>query len=146
MMNAYLSMQGRHTKEVHEFPMFFAFDKEQFKRGMEKFGLTEHDTDQICSFGGTGGYYRKSDAPRLLEMFDRHHKERQDAINSDKSGTGYIFQMFYYELAAQEYGYTMDATATLEMLGMTMEDIEKSKALTNGLNKVISKLLKEDIF
>jgi len=137
-MNAYKELINIQQKEVNDFPMFFAFDNDQFKQGMEEFGLAPTDTDKINKVGGTGGYCLSSDTPRLNEMFIRHKKERQDAIDADSTGEGFIYQMFRYELANHEYGYTWDESYTLAILGFSHEDIENSEALKNGLKKAIA--------
>lgn len=92
--NQYMMLLEKHQQEIHAFPFFFAFDKKQFAEGMAEFGLSPDDTDKVYGFGGTGGYYLKSDDKRLKEMLDRHHRERQAAIAADKTGYGYIYEMF----------------------------------------------------
>ena len=134
-MNAYLTLKQKHQDEVNAFPMFFAFNQIQFDEGMKKLGLEPTDTDKIYKLGRTGGFYRKSDSPALQEMLSRHIKEDADAIASDPTGDGYIYQMFNYELANHEYGYTLDPEPTLEALGMTMEQIEKDPRLLHGFKK-----------
>ena len=86
----------------------------------------------------------KEDYPRFEEMCTRHARERREAIASDKDGTGYIFEMFKYELANNEYGYTMSNSQTLEHLGFTREDIEANPALNNGLELAKKAILKEE--
>lgn len=139
-MSAYTDLRDRHQKEVGDFPMFFAYNNEQFAEGMAKFGLDPNDTDKIYGFGGTGGYFLRTDSEQLHAMLDRHERERNEAITADKKGTGYIFQMFMYELANHEYGYTWDESSTLDALGLTYEDIGKNKALEHGLNKAMKKI------
>jgi hypothetical protein len=92
MKNAYLALKRKHQEEVNNFPMMFAFSNKQFAEGMAKLGLTENDTDKIYSIGG-GGYIRKTDSEALSEMFDRHNKEMKNAIDSDLTGEGFIFDM-----------------------------------------------------
>ena len=112
-MDAYKAMKGRHQKEVNGFPMFFAFNNKQFEEGMAKFGLKADDTEKIYKLGNTGGFYLRTDAPRLFEMFDRQEREQQEAIANDITGDGYIYQMFLHELNDHEYGYTRDPEGTL---------------------------------
>ena len=142
-MDAYAEKKNRHQKEVNGFPMFFAFTNDQFNAGMKKLGLNQEDTDKIYKLGNTGGYYRRDDAENLHGMFERHRSEMQAAIEADKKGNGFIFQMFHYELANHEYVVTGDLTDTLNALGLTMEDVQNSKPLSNGLNKAITKVEKE---
>lgn len=132
-MNTYKELTDKHQKEVNAFPFFFAFSNEQFKEGMEKFGLTINDTDKIYKLGYTGGFYLRTDAERLHEMFTRHDTEIENAIKADTTGEGFIFDMFDYELANHEYGYTHDSSSTLDALGLTPEDIEKDQRLQHGL-------------
>lgn len=93
-------MKEKHQKEVNEFPMFFAFSNKQFEEGMKKLGLESSETDKIYKFGKIGGFYRKTDVPRLKEMLNRHDEEMEKAIASDDK---FIFDMFHYELGNHEY-------------------------------------------
>ena len=131
-MTEYLELKERQQEEINRFPMFFAFNSEQFKEGMEKLGLEPGDTNLIYKLGNTGGYYRRSDAEELNNMFTRHERERQEAIKAD-TGEGYCFQMFKYELANHEYGYTGRLNDTLEALDLTREEVERSPQLSRGL-------------
>lgn len=65
----------------------------------------------------------------------------QDAINGDTTGEGYIFDMFRYELANHEYGYTREADSALRALGYTFEDIQKSEKLTKGITLAHKELI-----
>jgi len=103
-MSAYTEMNNRHQQEVNDFPFFFAFNDKQFEEGMAKFGLSPNDTDKIYSMSNTGGFYLRTDSPRLAEMMARHNKEFADAVAADLTGEGFIFEMFDYELANHEYG------------------------------------------
>lgn len=143
-VEAYISLRSRHQQEVNEFPFFFAFNNERFAEGMREFGLDPTDTDQICSFPGTGGYYRRSDADRLNEMFDRHAKERQAAIDGDLTGDAYIYGMFHFELNNHEYTYTYDAEDTLDALGLSWDKVNSNPKLLNGLNKAMAALREAD--
>ena len=129
----YTKLKKQHSEELNSFPMFFAFSTEQFNEGMEKLGLLPTDKDKIYRFGGTGGYYRKTDNEQLRAMFDRHAEEMQSAINSDTTGEGFILDMFSYELNNHEYGYTWDDESTLDALGITQEMLENNLALKHGL-------------
>ena len=67
MKNHYQELQDRQQEEVNAFPMFFAFDQRQFAEGMRRLGLRPSDMNQVYAIAGTGGFYRKSDAPKLHE-------------------------------------------------------------------------------
>jgi len=132
-MSAYTELKRKHEEEFNTFPIFFAFSNEQFEEGMAKFGLTRFDINEIYKLGNTGGFYRRTDAERLHEMFERHEKEMQDAIDADSTGEGFIFDMFNYELADHEYIVSYDISSTLDALDLTIEDIQKDKRLQHGL-------------
>ena len=132
MTNAYTELTKKHSAEFNNFPMIFAFSDKQFKEGMGKLGLEVTDTDKICA-SRAGGYYLKTDSPRLREMMDRHTKDMGDAISADITGEGFIFNMFDYELSNHEYCYTYDITDTIDAIGLTIEEINGNEALKHGL-------------
>lgn len=134
MTNTYLVLKQKHQEEVNNFPMVFAFNNKQFEEAMAKLGLTATDTDKIHSIGG-GGYIRKTDSAALSELLDRHDKEMKEAIDSDTSGNGFIFDMFSYELANHEYNYTGEIGPTLDALGLTIDEINACDKLLYGLKK-----------
>lgn len=127
-MNTYKIMKDRHQKEVNDFPMMFAFSKEQFKEGMKQFGFTENDTDKISSIGG-GGFILKTDSEKLRTMGKNHREEMQKAMTNET----FIFDMFYYELGNHEYTYTRDTTDTIYALGLSIEEINNNPKLQKGL-------------
>ncbi len=132
MTNEYVDMKAKHAKNINSLPMFFAFSQEQFKEGMEKFGLKATDTAQVCRIPA-GGIIKKTDKKLVIETFLNHTKEMKEAIDADKTGEGFITEMFKYELINHEYCYTSDPTDTLEALGLTEEEVYKSKTLSKGL-------------
>lgn len=136
-METYQELRNRQQQEVNAFPMVFAFSDKQFVEAMKELGLDPTETDKVYKFGDTGGLYRRSDAPALHEMFDRHERERQDAIAADETGEGFIFQMFRDELANHEYNYTGELDETIEALGLTPEEINSNPKMLHGLEKAI---------
>ena len=137
MSNQYAEMKERQQRVVNDFNgWFFAFSNEQFDEGMKKIGLNPEETDKICRIGG-GGYILKDRLKAMEFMFDSIHKELEAAIEADTDGTGFIYDMFRYELANHEYGITGELDETLDALGLTEEDINASTALTNGLGLAI---------
>lgn len=134
---SYTELKERHRAETAQFPFVFAFTKESLFEGMkEKWGLEPTDLDKIRSVG-RGGFIRKSDSEALHELLNRHIRETQEAIDADKTGDGFIFDMFNTELANHEYGYTGDASDTLDALGITSEQLEASEPLRRGLQKAM---------
>lgn len=134
----YLELKERHQQETNNFPFMFAFSNEQFDEGMKKLGLNPTDTDKIISIG-MGGFVKKTNKEAMNEMFGRHEQERQQAIESDITGEGYIYDMFKYELSNHEYGYTYELDQALEALGLTLKEINSKKNLLNGLNKALER-------
>ena len=135
-MTQYQEMKAKQEKDLNAFPFMWAFDEKQFNAGMKGLGLEPTDTDKIFSIGA-GGYIRKTDAPAMEEMFARHEAEHEAAIAADADGTGYIYDMFLYELDNHEYSYTGDATETLEALGLSWQEVQADKRLSDALNKAI---------
>lgn len=135
-MNSYLELKNKQQNESNSFPFGFAFDKKQFKEMMGKWELTENDIDKILYIGG-GAYLKKEDKSIFDEMFARHKKEREEAITSDKKGNGYIYEMFKYELANHEYGYTQELDETLDAVDLTCEQVRSNPNLLYGLNKAL---------
>lgn len=134
-MNKYMEMKERQQKEVNALPIKFAFSSKQFEEAMKEWGYTPDDTDKIYKLGSTGGFYRREDSKLIFSTFERHEKEKAEAIEADTGGTGYIYDMFMYELANHEYCITYDLEPTLDACGLTEEEVLASPALLSGLKK-----------
>lgn len=134
-MNAYLEMKKRHQAEAAEFPVAFAFSEEQFEEAMKKLGLKASDASRVCSLYGIGDIFRKEDVPSYIKMREKQRREMDDAVLNDKSGEGFVYDMFDYELANHEYGYTLDPSEALEALGYSWSDIESNRTLQVGFEK-----------
>ena len=110
---------------------------------MAELGLKPTKTYKIYKFGNTGGFYLRCDSEKLWEMLERHQRELDEAIESDKTEDGFIYSMFYYELNHHGYIVTYDVDDTLNSLGITNEDLERNKALSHGLKKAYDDVLKD---
>lgn len=86
----------------------------------------------------------KRDQEAYVEMMKRHANEQEAALAADKTGDGYILDMFRYELGNHEYGYTMDPSDTLDVLGYTLEDIEADPRLKHGLERAMREIKAAD--
>ena len=129
----YRELRERQQQEVNNFPFIWAFNEKQLAEGMQRLGLDPAtDKDQLQSIGA-GGIIRKTDAEAMRAMFERHRRELQEAIAADKTGEGFIYDMFYTELANHEYSYTGDVGDALDALGITPAQIESNRALARGL-------------
>lgn len=97
-------MEMAHQKEVNEFPLVFAFSNQQFEEGVkEKWGLDANNDEhlkQIASLGA-GGYIRKVDIERYIEMIKRHTKEKKE-FNADFKQ---LVEQIKYEMYNHEYTY-----------------------------------------
>ena len=108
-MNKYAELRQRQQQEVNALPIGFAFGNRQFEEMMRGWGLDpEKDLDKIYRLGRTGGYYKKTDAQLIHDTFSRHDAELQAAIAEDKTGEGFIYEMFLCELDNHEGYYTLD--------------------------------------
>lgn len=132
-MNAYTEMKARHQERVNALPIKFAFGMKQFREMMASWGLTENDTDKIYKMGGTGGFYLRTDSKLIFNTLEENEIEMQAAIRNDIDGSGFIKDMFIYELDNHEYSYTGDLEPTLDALGLSEDDVLNNPALLNGL-------------
>ena len=139
-MNRYADLKQRQQQEFGTFPMQYAFSNQQFAEGMAALGLKPADTDKIYKVPG-GGFYRREDGSRLKTMMDRFDQELHEAVAGDKTGDGFIYEMFLYELENYEYGCTMDLSETLDALGYTPEDIQADPRLSHGLERARLEIL-----
>ena len=134
----YEEMKNKHQEEYDTFAkdkIFYIFtsSKEEFEKKLKEYGLNGED---ICSIS-YGGFIKKKDKKKKKNMSQRHRKEKQEAIEQDKDGSGFIKSMFIHELWSHEFAYTYDTEDTLNDLGYTMEQINSDEALKNGLDLAI---------
>lgn len=142
-MNRYADLKQRQQQEFGAFPMQFAFSNRQFAEAMAALGLKPTDTDKVYSAPG-GGIYRREDSQRLKAMMDRFDRELQEAIADDKTGDGFIYEMFLYELDNHEYGYTMDTEDTLDALGYTADEVLGDPRLKRGIEKAVTEICRRE--
>ena len=143
-MNKYSELRQRQQQEFNALPLGFAFSQKQFGEMMEEWGLDpEKDLDKIYRIPG-GGYVQKKDADLLHQTTERHNKEMEAAIAEDKTGEGFIYEMFLYELDNHEYGYTRDTEDTLDALGYTAEEILGDPCLKRGIEKAVTEICKRE--
>lgn len=142
-MNRYADLKQRQQEEFNAFPMQYAFSNQQFAEGMAALGLEPTDTDKIYKAPG-GGFYRREDSQRLNEMTERFDRELSEAIAADKTGDGFIFEMFLDELDNHEYGYTGDTEETLYALGYTAKQVLGDPRLKHGIEKAVTEICNRD--
>lgn len=143
-LNNYAELHQRQQAEFNALPLGFAFSQEQFDEMMRDWGLNpSKDKKKIYSIGA-GGYVQKKDAELLRQTREKHSAEMAAAIEADKTGGGFIYEMFLYELDNHEYGYTRSVEDTLDALNYTADDINADKRLLHGLEKACAEILGRD--
>ncbi len=86
-----------------------------------------------------GLYVRRKDLERASKVDDkRFFDEIRRGIESDHDGSGYIFDMFVYELIDHDYQEGDDLNTLLVGVGVSPEELTYNKALANGLIAAIS--------
>ena len=117
----YQELKARQQKEMDGFTgIFFAFNKNQFKEGMEKIGLTENQKSEIFSLGSTGGFILKSRSKEFHDMLDRQTVELKTLVTEEKA----LMEALVYELRNHEYCITHSITEALESLGLEAKDVD----------------------
>lgn len=143
-MNKYSELRQRQQQEFNALPLGFAFSQKQFDEMMQEWGLDpEKDLDKIYRIPG-GGYVQKKDADLLHQTVERHDTEMAAAIEEDKTGEGFIYEMFLYELDNHEYGYTRDTEDTLDALGYTAEQVLNDLRLKRGIEKAVTEICRRE--
>lgn len=144
----YKEMKEKHSKEYEDFSkgkVFYAFSDKQFKEGMQKLNLDadkDEDLKKIVHFF-SGCYALRSEADNLAKLLESFTEEQRKLIEEDTTGEGFIYSMFKYELANNEYGYTYTLEDTLDALKLTYEEVQEKPNLKHGLEKAL-KDYKED--
>lgn len=140
-METYKAMKDRHQAEVNALPLAFAFSERQYNEKLAEWNITpeEAKAGAIVGIGG-GGFIRSCDRELVTSTFKRIREEEAAAIAEDITGDGFIYEMFLTELNNHEYSYTGDIMETLDALGITPADLDKSEALRNGLKKAVKEI------
>ena len=113
----YLEQKRKHMDELDNFPMAFAFSKEQLQEGLDKLGVTK---DEICTIPG-GGFIRKTDAKALGDMLLRHTRELDKAMLDDD----FLINAIEYELGNHEFCITYNPKPAMDVLGIDLETTDK---------------------
>ena len=137
----YKEMRERQQAEVNALPIAFAFTEERMSELLAEWGITEEEAEAgAISYIGNNGFIRTSDEELVINAFARIRDERQAAIKADTTGTGFIYQMFLYELNNHEFSYTQEVDDTLNTLGITDDELNSNPALKAGLIAAIDKI------
>ena len=129
-MSKYSMFKKAKQQKVNEFPMMFAFSKEQLEEGKAKLGVT--DNKELLSIGA-GGFIRKTDKEEFENLFIKLDMELAEELNDDE----FLYDAFLYEIANHEYIYSCDLTDALEVLGLKVEEVRADDRMNSILNKAI---------
>lgn len=112
--------QNELSKLFKEVRLFWAFNNEQLKKGLEEIN---HEKGEKITHIGSGGYLPKTNVDTFLNGMDKINKEYKAAIKAHKLRP----KLIAYELANYESYYTGDITAAMEALGegYTREEVLK---------------------
>ena len=78
---------------------------------------------------------------KMLKVFREKGITTMEAAKAaDEDGTGFLYQMFKYELDNHEYGYTGDLEDTLDCLGLTWEELKASPVMLKALDKASTEI------
>lgn len=94
------------------------------------------------TYGKEAKLARKKREERInrLAMPEEQYQELPEPDQSDTDGTGFLYQMFLYELDNHEYGYTGDLEDTLDCLGLTWEELKASPVMLKALDKASTEI------
>lgn len=146
MVNSYCEFRKEQDETLNEFlqlKTIVAFSKESLNDRMREKGISEDDfvKEWVQVVGGT--FMRKSDIPRLEEIARESDLELRRRILDDLNGDGFILDMFYYELSNHEYCITKDSSETLEILGISEDEIRENPKLKKGFLNAIRYALED---
>lgn len=127
MSNKYTEMKNRHQAETNALPMKFAFSREQIDKMIEEFGVPTSEIRHL----GMGTYAKASDVSLITETFKKHEDELTELMKNSE----FAYDMFRYELANHEYGYTGDVEDTLTALGLSYKGVKGDKVLNKALER-----------
>ena len=133
----YREIKDQQQREIDSLPMIWSFSEKQLKEGMQKLGVK--DMTELKAIAPSG-FVKKTDYKALWDMIHRHQQEIKDQIEADKTGEGFIYDMFYTELANHEYSYTGDPTEALRACSVQPLQIEQDPRLNKGFCKAAKEL------
>lgn len=125
-MNKYTSLLEEQDKRFKEFPIIFAFNKNQFTEGMQK--LNVESATELVSIGA-GGIIRKTDLADFRKMLTTFEQEKNRARLDDE----YVLEMFRYELDNHEWPIAQDIEPVLMACGLSEKEVYEDARLSEIL-------------
>ena len=118
---AYPKLIDVHRKELDAFPIVYAFSDKQVQEGLKKLGVDS--VNECTTVFGHGDIMRKEDAPKFIDMLERHSNAIKDLIISDEQVAEAAFR---YEMDNHEYAINWDGDEEiLRCFGMDYDDLSK---------------------
>lgn len=105
----YWDLKKKHEQEITDFPIAFAFNKEQLKEALVKLGVD--DVSECCTVMEMGDIVKKTDARDFVKMIDRHGEEIRALLND----RDLAFDIFLDEMDNHEYAINWDGDKLKEM-------------------------------
>ena len=137
MCKEYLNLRKKHQKEHDEFPIAYAFNKEQLAEALEKLGAK--DISECVTIFNIGDIVKKEDADRYLAMIDRHSKELHEAMLNEE----FAEEAFLYEMDNHEYAINYDGDGdVLRCFDMNF-DILRKMNLVGAYNRARRRHMKK---
>ena len=100
----YLDLQKRQQQELEDFPIAYAFNKEQLERALEKLGATR---EECVTYMNHGDVMKRTDVPAFKAMLKRHTEEIHEALKDEE----FAEAAFLYEMDNHEYAINWDGDA-----------------------------------
>ena len=93
---AYLNLRDRHQQELSDFPIAYAFNKQQLEEALKKLGAKK---EECVTIAGCGDVMKKTDVPAFRDMMKRHKEELHEALKDPE----FAEAAFLYEMDNHEY-------------------------------------------
>ena len=116
---AYLDLQKKHRDELGNFPIAYAFSKEQLDEALVKLDAKKEECVTVMDHGDI---MKRSDVPAFYEMLKRQEDELREAM-LDKD---FAEAAFLYEMDNHEYAINWDGDAdVMACFGMSYDEIDE---------------------
>ena len=125
----YTQFKNNNFKEYDKFiskNVFFAFSENQFKKGLDRLGVSEN---AICCLNN-GGYMLKSASNQRKQIIKKYYKNQRKYLSNFKN----LLSALMYEMKNHECFYTGDLMEGVEALGFKEKDLYKNKKLQKAYN------------
>lgn len=130
MIIDYQTFRKQNSKELSDFMdknIFFAFDNEQFEKGLEKVHATKDDIVSI----GFGGFMTKEQQKAYKDL---SNKQLQDLRNYMLNDYTQARKAFLFEMINHECMYSGDYEEVLEVLALTQDDLKNNRKLQQAFD------------